>query len=146
MRTINAVDARMIAMRYLDIETFAHSERVALNVNGRKACVVAWLHDVIEDGTAPNGSTIDMRERLIRRGVEGEILAAVELLTRGEESYAAYIDRIANATGCAGRLARRVKLADLNDNLSRGGAKAVTLRARYLRARKRLSRAEPCAS
>ena len=47
-------------------------------------------------------------------------LAALELLTRqAGESYELYILRIAYAPGPAGRLARVVKLADLDDHLAR---------------------------
>ena len=47
-------------------------------------------------------------------------LAALELLTRPpDESYELYILRIAYARGPAGRLARVVKLADLDDHLAR---------------------------
>ena len=45
---------------------------------------------------------------------------ALDLLTRqAGESYELYILRIAYAPGAAGRLARRVKLADLDDHLAR---------------------------
>ena len=47
-------------------------------------------------------------------------LAALELLTRqAGESYELYILRIAYARGAAGRLARVVKLADLDDHIVR---------------------------
>ena len=47
-------------------------------------------------------------------------LAALELLTRqAGESFELYILRIAYARGAAGRLARVVKLADLDDHLTR---------------------------
>jgi hypothetical protein len=47
-------------------------------------------------------------------------LAALELLTRqAGESYELYILRIAYARGATGRLARLIKLADLDDQMAR---------------------------
>ncbi len=47
-------------------------------------------------------------------------LAALELLTRqAGESYELYILRIAYARGAAGRLARLIKLAELDDHIAR---------------------------
>ena len=44
---------------------------------------------------------------------------ALELLTRREgESYELHVLRIAHAPGAAGRLARAIKLADLDDHLA----------------------------
>jgi hypothetical protein len=50
----------------------------------------------------------------------GEVDAeALALLTRdGEESYELHVLRIAHAPGPAGRLARSVKLADLDDHVA----------------------------
>jgi hypothetical protein len=88
-----------------------HVARVAAAVPPA-AQATAWLHDLFELTTVDPG-------RLKAYGlsaVEGE---ALELLTRGaDEPYPAYIFRIATATGRAGRLARHVKLADLEDHLS----------------------------
>jgi hypothetical protein len=55
-----------------------------------------------------------------RRGEPIVELAALELLTRqAGESYELYILRIAYAPGAAGRLARVVKLAELDDHVAR---------------------------
>ena len=54
------------------------------------------------------------------QGLTDVELAALELLTRGPgESYELDVLRIAYAPGPAGRLARTVKLADLDDHISR---------------------------
>lgn len=90
---------------------------------------VALFHDVIEDG------------RLSRSVVEAlldvdEARAVVQLLTRREgESYFAYVENIARAPGRAGRLAREVKLADIEHNRGRLTPELESLRARYERAR-----------
>ena len=67
--------------------------------------IVAVLHDVIED-------TPVTAEELRREGFDEAVLAAVECLThRKSEPYADYV------VGCKGNvIARRVKLADLEDN------------------------------
>jgi hypothetical protein len=57
---------------------------------------------------------------LCGQGLTSLELAALELLTRqAGESYELYILRIAYARGAAGRLARVVKLADLDDHIAR---------------------------
>ena len=69
------------------------------------AKIVAVLHDVIED-------TPVTAEELRREGFDEAVLAAVECLPhRKGETYADYVVR------CKGNvIARRVKLADLEDN------------------------------
>lgn len=91
-----------------------HVARVVRNVAADDALQrVAWLHDVIED----SGLTIeDLEPRL----GEAERDALV-LLTHDAalQPYAEYIQRIVDAPGTAGALARAVKEADLLDNLGR---------------------------
>ena len=77
------------------------------------AQAVAWLHDVPEHSPT---TTAELRGH----GLTGVELAALDLLTRqAGESYELYILRIAYAPGAAGRLARVVKLADLDDHVAR---------------------------
>lgn len=85
---------------------YLHALRVMLAVRPEDR-IVAVLHDVLEDaGTLPTWLSPQEEETL-------------RLLTREtHESYADYIKRIARATGPAGEMARRVKLADLEDNLA----------------------------
>jgi hypothetical protein len=92
---------------------FDHVARVQAAVPA-EARTVAWLHDV------PEGSGVTCEELRARglSAVEGEALA---LLTHAPtESYKSYVGRIARAHGPAGRLARAVKLADLDDHLAHG--------------------------
>ncbi len=83
-----------------------HPLRVLLRLDTEAARIVAVLHDLIED----TPYTLDDLRTL---GYSDEILIAVDHLTRrDDESYDDYIERIAEYP-----LARRVKLADLADNL-----------------------------
>lgn len=82
-----------------------HPLRIVNAVEGNDARIVAILHDVVEDST----TTLD---DLRSAGFSEDILSAVECLTRRRGMlYADYVVR------CKGhRLARQVKLADLEDN------------------------------
>jgi hypothetical protein len=89
---------------------FDHVRRVAAAVPNR-ARVTAWLHDILER----TGLTI---EQLRAQGMSRAELSALALLTRTEEGdYRAYVQRIADAPGQGGAVARVVKLADLEDHL-----------------------------
>lgn len=106
-----------------------HLEAVAGAVSER-AQPAAWFHDCIEDRRLPRA--------VVALLVDDVQMAAIDLLTRRSGStYAAYIDRIADAPGQAGAIAREVKLADLRHNLGRTPATS-TLRGRYQRALARL--------
>jgi hypothetical protein len=88
-----------------------HVERVAAAVPP-EARTTAWLHDLFEL------TRVDRTELRARGLTEVEDLA-LELLTRGKrEPYDTYVVRIADAPGSAGRIARMVKLADLDDHLA----------------------------
>jgi (p)ppGpp synthase/HD superfamily hydrolase len=87
-----------------------HVEGVVEAVEGADRDV-AWLHDVLEDTEVTSNELLDL-------GVSHETLEAVIVLTRdpsGKETYAEYIDRIAKSCNPS---AIRVKIADLNFNLS----------------------------
>jgi hypothetical protein len=87
-----------------------HVERVASAVP-EQARVVAYLHDVLERTRAT-------ARQLRTCGLTGADCSALMLLTHDEsERYDAYIDRIARADGAEGRIARTVKIADLDDHL-----------------------------
>jgi hypothetical protein len=110
--------ARAIAMachhgqrnRFGDLVT-EHLSRVAAAVPA-DAQATAWLHDALESTGADPAD-------LSRQGLTAVELAALELLTRTpEELYDLYALRIAYAPGEEGRLARTVKLADLDDHLT----------------------------
>jgi (p)ppGpp synthase/HD superfamily hydrolase len=72
----------------------------------------AVLHDVLED----TDWTI---EDLAESGVEPTVLEAVETLTRPlDEEHGEFVARICATPGVVGRIAQRVKLADLSVNLA----------------------------
>jgi hypothetical protein len=76
------------------------------------ARAVAWLHDALE---ASGVTSYELRVY----GLTVTELEALGLLTHVPgESYELYVLRIARARGAAGRLARAVKLADLQDHLA----------------------------
>jgi (p)ppGpp synthase/HD superfamily hydrolase len=81
-----------------------HPLRVMMKVEGR-AQIVAVFHDLIED-------TSVTEDDLRKAGFDEDIIAAVLCVThRKDESYADYVVR------CKGNdVARKVKLADLEDN------------------------------
>ena len=85
-----------------------HPIRVMLRLSGDEARIAALLHDVVEDN--PDWTL----ERLRAEGFAGPIVEAVDRLTRrAGEPYESLVER---AAGDA--IARRVKLADLEDNMS----------------------------
>ena len=84
-----------------------HPLRVMLQVEADIERIVAVLHDVVED----TAYTLDDLHRL---GYPDEAIEALHRLTRRDgEPYEAYIGRVAGNP-----IARRVKLADLADNLA----------------------------
>ena len=84
-----------------------HVERVADAVKGDvDAEIVAWLHDVLEDGTEEFAAQVF--------GFNNETVDAVVLLTRRNDvADDVYYERIKNK-----RLALKVKLADIQDNMN----------------------------
>ena len=113
-----------------------HSLRVMLKQQSEAARIVAVLHDVVED-TAVTIS--DLRSA----GYDDEVCDAVDSVTRRpDETYEAMISRVA-----ANPIARRVKLADLEDNMDPRrrleGAREAQRQARYREARLRLLAAAP---
>ena len=71
-----------------------------------------FLHDVVEDSDL----TID---DLRSKGVDEEVLTALELLTHDKETdYFEYVHRIAHSGNCT---AIHTKINDLKHNLDRGG-------------------------
>jgi hypothetical protein len=89
-----------------------HVTRVARATAG-EARVVAWLHEALESGLITEAA-------LLAEGVSCDELRALRLLSRtvdsrSDRAYIAHVERIASAAGPAGRLARMVKAADLED-------------------------------
>lgn len=86
-----------------------HLLRVMLQQSDDVARQVGVLHDLVEDTDV----TLD---DLRKRGFSEEVVEAIDALThRDDESYAQYVLRAA-----ASPVARRVKLADLEDNYQLG--------------------------
>lgn len=106
-----------------------HVIRVVSLVEGIPAQIVAWLHDVIEDSNIT-------KDDLLKGGISYVLVASVLLLTRNKasETYAQYIERIANSGDA---LAIQVKIADLEDHLRPGCP--MRLRPRYLKAWARIT-------
>lgn len=83
-----------------------HPLRLLLRMQADVEKMAAVLHDVVEDTTW----TLDA---LRDEGFPEEVLQAVACLTRQQhETYAAFIERVTHNP-----IARRVKLADLEDNM-----------------------------
>ena|SRR5215210_3982490 len=84
-----------------------HPLRLMLRMNSEAAMMAAVLHDVVED-------TAWTIEQLREQGFPGEVLEAVECLTRrGGEGYEEFIGRVQK-----NQVAREVKVADLEDNMN----------------------------
>lgn len=109
-----------------------HLLRVMFRVETEQERIAAVLHDLVED----TGHTFDDLRAL---GYPAEIVEALDCLTRrAEESYEQFVERAA-----ANPLARRVKLADIEDNMDIRRYTALAERdlerlQRYLRAWQRL--------
>ena len=137
-----------LAESRLDADSFAHSMRVAALVGerlpghrdrieieddttaGLKAMVVGVLHDLLEDQT--RGQVVHLRHLADEFGEE--VTDAVEILTRPATSRMAYRAYIVDVS--TNDLATQVKIADLEDHLSKANAATLkpTLRPRYERA------------
>ncbi len=109
-----------------------HVLRVMFRLETEQERIVAVLHDVIED-------TSHTPDDLRSLGYSEEVLAALDCLTRrSTETYEQFIERAA-----ANPLARRVKLADLEDNMDIRRLPAITEKdrsrlERYIRSWQRL--------
>jgi (p)ppGpp synthase/HD superfamily hydrolase len=117
---------------YIDQPYILHALRVMFRVEGDEERIVAVLHDVIED-------TSYTEDDLRRLGYSEEILAALDGVTRREgETYEQFIERAASNP-----IARRVKIADLEDNMDVRRMYSVTEKDgkrldRYIRSWRRL--------
>ena len=87
-----------------------HVERVADAVPA-EVRALAYLHDVLERADAGG-------EELLELGLSDDERSVLALLTRrSDKRYTAYVMDIARAEGTIGRIARTIKLADLDDHL-----------------------------
>jgi (p)ppGpp synthase/HD superfamily hydrolase len=86
-----------------------HPLRMMVRMSNETEMMAAVLHDVVEDGP---GWTF---ERLAQEGIPAEVIEAVTYLTKRpeeEQDYEAFVRRAGT-----NQIARRVKLADLEDNM-----------------------------
>ncbi len=98
-----------------------HLDRVAAAVPP-DARPVAFLHDALEHSDT-------QASELEREGLTPVELAALTLLTReADESFEVHALRIAYAKGPEGRLARAVKIADIDDHVARGDGRLMPQR------------------
>lgn len=111
--------------KYGDEPYISHPCRVVnrMGVADEVGVVVAYLHDVVED----TQFTLDD----LRAGFSDEIVDAIDAITRRkDEKYFDYIRRLSKNP-----IAKRVKIADLQENLSQGD---LSLSTRYYKALKML--------
>jgi len=110
-----------------------HPLRVMHRVDTTAEKIVAALHDVVEDTSL---SLDDLR----KEGFPGRIIKAVDCISKREgEDYEEYVRRAGSNP-----LARRVKLADLEDNMDVRRRRVVDEKdarrlAKYLKAWRKLS-------
>jgi hypothetical protein len=84
-----------------------HPLRVMLTCRETVDQIAAVLHDAVED------TALEIRD-LVEAGYQSDVVAAVDSLTRRiSESYDDYIKRVGE-----NEVARRVKIADLRENLA----------------------------
>jgi (p)ppGpp synthase/HD superfamily hydrolase len=84
-----------------------HPLRIMLTLDDPIAQMAAVLHDAVED------THLEL-QHLIDAGYSAQLVAAIDSLThRPNESYESYIERVA-----ANPIGRRVKIADLRENLA----------------------------
>ena len=113
-----------------------HPLRLMLRMDSEAAMMAAVLHDVVED----SDWTL---ERLRERGFPEEVVDAVACLThRDGEGYEEFVERVK-----PNPLARRVKIADLEDNMNvlrigQLGPKDLERLEKYHRAWRALKQAE----
>lgn len=109
-----------------------HPLRVMARVDSETEKIVAILHDVVED----TDWTLD---NLRKKGFSAEIIQAIDCVTKREgEAYEEFVNRSATNP-----LARRVKIADLEDNMDVRRIETLTAKDterlnKYLRAWRRL--------
>lgn len=107
-----------------------HPLRVAFSLVGyapESGIIAALLHDVVED------TAVTLKD--IETTFGGYVAEIVDALTRRKgESYEAFIDRIHECP-----VATFVKIADIQDNLSRPDSLPKSLARRYKAALRRLS-------
>lgn len=127
--------ARMVAEKELPKDKYEHTKRVvnyAYDIAIRECCdtdeeilclVLAYLHDVIEDGS-------ERAKEYIAEYFGEMVLECVLLLThrKDEETYPEYIDRVLAGP----RAVQYVKRADMKDHLLQKETLTPKLKEKYL--------------
>lgn len=81
--------------------------------------IVAWLHDIVEDGRKADGSSVSFDD-LRSRGIRASLVSDIATLTKGErEDKLSYLSRLRNAPISSPR-AKIVKCVDRICNLREG--------------------------
>jgi (p)ppGpp synthase/HD superfamily hydrolase len=102
-----AVEAHKGQLDKADKPYILHPLRLMFKMKTEEEMIVAVLHDVVEDCERWDF------ERLESEGFNSEVIEALKLLTHNKKvSYDKYIEKIKT-----NRLALKVKIADLEDNL-----------------------------
>lgn len=92
-----------------------HPLRIMSKFKDKECIIVAALHDVVEDTSV----TLD---DLLSCGFSADIVDAIDAITkRRRESYTKFIERASK-----NKIARLVKIADLEDNMDLSRLKIVT--------------------
>lgn len=109
MAILTAVEAHHGQVDKSGVAYILHPLRVMFEMDTDEEMMVAVMHDVVED-------TDYSPEGLRNRGFSERVIQAIMALTRMEgESYSEFIARV-----CRDPLARKVKLADVEDNMRPG--------------------------
>ena len=109
-----AYDAHKFQYDLADNDYIEHPLAVSKMVNGKKAKIVALLHDVLEDS--------DYTKADLEKYFTSDICDAVEALTREKgENYFKYIESLKDNP-----LAKMVKIADLKHNMQVSRLRVIT--------------------
>lgn len=117
-----------------------HPLRIMARMDTDAERIAAVLHDVVEDSR--DGAAPVTFEHLVAMDLPAESVAAIRLLTRTDDgtdpaAYDSYIKAI-----LADPIARKVKAADLDDNLDVSRLKTITARDEQRLAKYRRTRAK----
>lgn len=96
-----------------------HPESVSAHCTGLASKVAALFHDLLEDTYCEPEDILEFLEARTEGDFAKVVLEAVKLLTHNGAdglTYFEYIQKIIDAPGEAGRVAREVKQADVVDN------------------------------
>ena len=110
MNSLEALSVFPQLAKIMPLDEYEHACTVAGKCkDDEKTCMVALLHDIVEDGYAT------FEELQKRFNIDGEQMVALDAITRRDgERYFDYIKRCKQ-----NEMAKTVKLADLQDNISR---------------------------